>query len=622
MLDLRKRMEAILKKFLLDNKLEGEYIVKQMTVYDMVAIKFKNLMEKDLSQHRVGVYGNGKLTEEFFYCLGYVPETITCIIDQNESDPIYWKLEHVPIIHPGIIESQGLDAVLIPSKKYEDDIKKTLRMSGFDGKVIGIHTWLGEQGVDIEDEFYLYHSLGKYRIINREYVKFVQTGNVLKLLSTILGLLFIHDYCHAEKLIDQHIQITSDYREQLQELKKNIQCVFDEVRQEVVNRTTRHVMLHLVDSLSVEALEGMPHLKRIERENFSFGNLISQYTATRETVMTLMTGYQILEDRLYQRQYFTSENRGGGVVGHLNRQGYKFHFLMNYRNFAFAKMDEALEECRTMIAPEVFFGGLCELLLSEEDTFTYMHALIELHFPLWNPLFHKELYPAPYCCSFEDIMEEYNSSQRYVDEILWFYYQLLNCDQVTQIFMGDHGIDLKTRYKLVSDSAGERKIDTHRWDKKLVHPACIISDSFLGRGRNDHLVANYHFASIIQGILERSMTKEMVEKYQDNYIRLESLPIYEVSRIKKLLRYGNEEYALGFVGVLTEEATFVQIENGDERLFIEGKEIDKDTEMYQKEVEKYRKLSPDIEMLKAVLRQKRFDDHNKYLGNIEGGFSS
>ena len=81
LLDLRKKMQEILDKFLLDNKFEKEPTVEKMLVYDKVVRSFKCLLEIKLSQYRVGIYGNGKLTEEFFYCLGDVPENVVCIID-------------------------------------------------------------------------------------------------------------------------------------------------------------------------------------------------------------------------------------------------------------------------------------------------------------------------------------------------------------------------------------------------------------------------------------------------------------------------------------------------------------------------------------------------------------
>ena len=92
---------------------------------------------------------------------------------KKESEPIYWKLEYIPVIKPDKIESQALDIILIPSKKSEEDIKQKLKVGEFYGTVIGLHTWLKEQGIDIAEEFYLYHSLGKYKLINHEYIKFV-----------------------------------------------------------------------------------------------------------------------------------------------------------------------------------------------------------------------------------------------------------------------------------------------------------------------------------------------------------------------------------------------------------------------------------------------------------------
>lgn len=608
MFDLRGKLDAITDQFLKDTGLDQELIVKEFSIYERIGEKLKILMNETLKGKRVGIYGNGRMTKEFFYALEKVPENIACIIDQKVDEPLYWKLDDIPIIKPDLIEASSLDVIIIPSKVYEKDSMSVLEGGGvyFKGQVIGLHSWIESQGIEIEEEFDQYKGLWKYKRINAVYVRYIEKGNPKDLMSAIIGLLLIRDYCHGLELIEKYHGVSEKYRERTLKLGEQIENVFSEVRAEVLRRKTRHALIYVVDSLNWEAVEGMPKLKEIEKESFSLKELRNQYGSTRECVMTLMTGYRILEKELYKRIYFTEED--GELLPYLKKSDYQFHFLMD-RSYAYAKLDQSVRECNNNIATEVYFSGICEMLLKKGNTFTYMHGFAEIHPPFCNPLFEKGVHKYPFTCSFDEFMEQYESSQKYVDELLWFYYKIFKCDSVTQIIMGDHGIDLN-----VFRNPKEYKVEIYRWEKKLLSPACIISDSSLGVGSNCNLIANYSLAKLFKEILERTLTKEELERYFDKKIKISILPVYSPELLNQLLIKKQVKRALGVVGVLDDQDMFFYLENGEEKLFICDEEVDLNRDEYSDKIREYREaLAFDIEESKNILELKRYAYHNEWL---------
>lgn len=605
MVDLKQKLEAIVGQFLKDTGLEQStttHIGDRGGVYKQISSKLKVLLNEKLKLSRVAVYGNGSMTRKLFGVVGSIPESIVCIIDRKEHEPLFWKLENIPVIYPEEIIDFSLDVILIPSKVYEEEIRDGLMRLGFTGEVIGIHSWLTMQGINITEEFDRYSGLWKYKCINSNYVQYIQTGKPEYLLNVIIELLLIHDYCHALMMMEMYLKSGWNESKRLAKLKVDIEVVFARFRKELLNKETRSVMLFLVDSLNCEALENMPNLRKIEAESFSLKKVMNQYGRSRETAMSLLTGYQILKDRLYERVYFT--NNDGELLSYLNKENFRFQFLAEQRSYAYAKMDQAKQECNSIIAPEVFFSGLCEMSAARGNTFTYMHNLAEIHSPFLNPLYYKKLQEYPCDWTLEEFAEQYRSSQKYIDEILWFYYNLLKCDSVTQIIMGDHGI--------VLESYVRSQVKEYRWNRKQLNPACIISDSHLGRGSNNNLIANYHLAAIFRRIIERTITKEVLENYIDEYVKLAILPTYNPQILQKLVENNQMNRALGAVGILTATDTFLHMENGKEKLYIDEEEVGLESSVYSNKAAQYRQmLISDISRMQSVLKLERYSFHNE-----------
>ena len=145
-----------------------------------------------------------------------------------------------------------------------------------------------------------------------------------------------------------------------------------------------------------------------------------------------------------------------------------------------------------------------------------------------------------------------------------------------------------------------------------MNPACIISDSHLGRGSNNNLIANYHLAAIFRRIIERTITKEVLENYIDEYVKLAILPTYNPQILQKLVENNQMNRALGAVGILTATDTFLHMENGKEKLYIDEEEVGLESSVYSNKAAQYRQmLISDISRMQSVLKLERYSFHNE-----------
>lgn len=608
MFDIKQKLDCIAAKFIEENQTKKLIeVVATVNKYSIAVEEIKKLINHCWKNKRIAIYGNGNLTKELFFAIG-VPDNIVCVIDQLNRETLYWKAERIPMIEVNEIDIYKVDAVLIPSKVYENEMRQNLIRENFQGEVIGLHSWLKERNIDMKNEFYHYKGAQKYYVVNELYKDFLATNSFEDFVCFIVGLLMIRDYGHAVTFLDDFLK--KQENQSIRKLKEEINRVFQEARELISKQDKKDVMFYVVDSLRQDEIQHMPHLKKIAEESFYLKNYITQYGTTRESVMTMLTGYKIFENGLYNRIYFTHED--GALLPFLNREGYAFNFIFEKKDFAFSKLDNLNNACETNIATEVYFEGLCQVLKNEKSTFNYMHALCEMHPPFYNPIYGKKLIPYNQNCTYEEFIEQYRASRKYVDEVVGFYFELAKCDHITQIIIGDHGISKKFSYQEMYMQ--KEKSHVHRWDKKMIHPACIIFDTSLGQGENNHLICNYSLADIVRSVLEKSISNERLKERDDKQIKLEMLPIYNKGRVDKLAGYGEIDWLRGFVGILSGQDVYIRLEDGEERYYVQGisENLIKEAK-YQKNIEKYRRELENETGLNEVLKLGRYQYHNEVM---------
>ena len=70
--------------------------------------------------------------------------------------------------------------------------------------------------------------------------------------------------------------------------------------------------------------------------------------------------------------------------------------------------------------------------------------------------------------------------------------------------------------------------------------------------------------------------------------------------------------ALGAVGILTATDTFLHMENGKEKLYIDEEEVGLESSVYSNKAAQYRQmLISDISRMQSVLKLERYSFHNE-----------
>ncbi len=613
-LTIKERLNDITEQFCLSTESARiKQVALKISLYDLLSKELRDLMEKELSDEIVAVWGNGKATMELFLTVK-VLDNLACIVDKDKGQNLFFEFENVPIIFPSELKEYRPTVVVIPTKKYEMEIVEELKKLGFEGKIIGIHSWLGERGFPVEKEFFTYRSVEKYRMINELYLQYRQNPVKDNFYYVLVGLLLIRDYPHVLSMIDEYDTNQTD--SVLQNLKKDLLEVFDQIRECVKKQKKRHVMMYVIDALTYEESGNMPFLRKIAHDNFSFETYMTQYNNTRESVMTMLTGYKIAEDKLYDRRYFSKED--GVLLPYLVREHYKFNFIIDKADYAFTKINDMSRLCTSEIAPEVYFEGLCEMLESEQNTFNYMHCIAEVHPPFWNPLFEKELNGGEREYSFEEYKAQYCSSQKYVDEIIWFYYQICEGTNITQIILGDHGSCHEERW-LDLFCHNKSSLGNQKYDREMINPPLIIADRNIGKGNNTNIVCNYSLAAIIRKLLEQNISVEELVKLDDKYVRLACIPVYNKACINRYIDRGDPQMLYGFVGIWTKQEVYIEREDGENMFFIHGNRNNLVFQSnFQDKVLKYREmLKLDRVALREMLKLDRCAYHNEALKQMK-----
>lgn len=606
--DIREKMNNMSKKFVENAKSKAvKQFALRISTYDILAEKLRNLMETELRREKVAIWGNGNATQELFLIVKML-KNLVCVVDRQPKNSLLFSFENIPVCSPEQLQDYSPTTVVIPTKKYEEEIKQELQAMGFQGRVIGIHTWLIEQGIALDKAFFAYRYDEKYWMLNEMYLRYRQNPERENLHCIVIGLLLIRDYSHVIQIIDEFDKDHSDYL--LQDLKSQIVGIFEQIRQCLQENTKKHCMMYVIDSLRYDEMLNMPYLKKIADMNFSFETYMTQYGNTRESVVTMLTGYKIIEDKLYQTKYFTRND--GVLLPYLTKEKYKFNYIVDHHIYPFAKIDDMDKACISRNAPEVFFEGLCAILESDENTFNYMQCIAEIHPPFLNPFFEKRPKRAGETYAYEEYMEQYRSSQKYVDEVMWFYYELFEETEITLLILGDHGIDHENSWLMMSDGY-QHRLGKDKYEKELLNPAFIIVDKNIGKGSNSNVVCNYNLAEIIRRLLEKSISVEELEYLDNGYVALVSIPQYSKWYIDRYINRGDMQMNYGYVGIWTKQDVYVEREDGEKLYFVHGnKENLISDERYQNKISEYATMV-DHDAIEEMLKLDKFEYHKSVL---------
>lgn len=566
---------------------------------------------------KVAIFGGGDHTDEIFKVVE-VPHNLDCIID-NFSQRI--TAFGVPVIRAEEINNRDIDTIVISSYSHRNEMKRTLIIENhYTGRIFDLYEALEKEGINISTCFYQ-NKTNRYKIINEIYRKFLSEaqGKSELLRKLIYNFICIKDFVSTFHFINLYLDSYYDLDGEMIKLKKNLTRLLENIHSFIIQKEQKSFMIFLIDSLRESEIKKMSNLSKIAEESFGFTDYVTEYPTTRESIISMLTGLHVFEDKLYEKRYVKPTD--GKLFGLLSENKYEFYYFTDLRNHPYQKLSKNNKKyIDNLTAPEIFWNGLCQLIETEANLFSVFHPLQEVHVPHWNPVYGKELIRAgEYSVDQYDLyIEQYNSSLQYIDQQLNFYIHMFKSAKCTQIIMGDHGMNHDFQFRTAMAKPGHRSsTKITRWDEEWLKPALIILHEELGRGKCKGLVRNTSLTEIIYKIIDGTIKKEELEQMDEKFIVLEIMPVYGEALIDERVKSGNFKFILGAVGIRTASDTYVILENGEEEYYVMKSRENRINEVeYQERIQKLRDETKKYNVLDEVLKYEKFYVHNKKMRGI------
>ena len=516
-------------------------------------------------KRRVALYGGGENTKTLLKLLTRWNEEykIACIIDNGNA---YIKTS-IPIIKERDLINYDVELIWISSFNYREEIRQSVTKNFESIQYIEPYEILYKR-IKIDRPRDIVHFVGenKYRWFSDKLIeRQITSDEELKCFISqklIAGYFCIYDWISLEKEILQYINKGYRDKEKYQSLLLEVKAFIEKVKGQLEARKRDSYLIFLVDALSKYVAADMPHLCEWKKKALEFTEYRNDCPSTREFVTAMFTGWKPFENQTYRNksiQFTDSE-----LLSYLkeNRINIKYmtqnsKHIKNFRNIS--KYENKKYE-NTVIS-EILFNGICELIEDEESQLVVMHTDTTIH--------PRHLTPITMFMEYNQVTDMRKSHRayfdvavKYTDDILHFYTELLNnCDNIAQIIMGDHGIDIDMEYAYaICPSMHENK--AAQWSKKLISPELLIYKKGMQMGTNDHLVSSNQFVDILLCMVQGKEFDNILQ--YKKVIPLELVPGYDREWLDVGVKSKNYYLAIGASGCMNKKYMYINLETGEE----------------------------------------------------------
>lgn len=598
-----KKLQEIVKKFQIETELGYK-----LKTYDIFAdIIYQEWLKYD-SIKKTAIYGAGIHTEELLKVIK-LKHGLVCVIDNHSEEKIKYG---VPVIPVSKIVEKDIELVIISSYKHREQMKQDLNHYNPNIKILDFYDVILQKNIHINSVFYDIGEFQKYLLTNQTLIKYKQENQVEKkqyylqdLISCYIAIRdFIRSKIYIEKYIQKEYQDYKRYEQfllQLQELLKGM-------RIQLKNREKEDVVIFLVDALKQQEIKNMKFLSKLASDQFVYENYISEYPATRQTLLALLTGWKNLDDKLYEKDYLKWND--SQLLQYMNQNNYSFRYIGNTRTSPYTFLNEEKRMRANLTTPENLWYGINELMEDEKNAVYILHTDAEIHPPHFSPDWEKPLQLPNDKWTYQELQEQYYGAVSYVDDILKFYYELVEQKNGTYIVMGDHGLNLELEYDI---SHKKQKAKIGYWGIEDLNTALIIASREFGKGICKGVLTTADFHKILLSILKKDVNN--CKEIKEEQAILQFLPSYNKRWTKVLIQSGNYEIAKGLIGLWNQQETYLLFEDDSEMYFssIDNKQENLiENTNYQDNIKKCRETLG-RKFPKEVLGDRRFELHNKLL---------
>ncbi len=450
------------------------------------------------------IYCNGGHTKMLMADFMYELKSVKYIVDNyaDKTDDNGFKL-----IRDEELEDAGIDAVIISSFKFKDDIVESLKKNHPGIKYLNLYEKFMEHGIDLQSDYYYHnHPYQHYHTINtvqRKIRGLTQTDELENAYRRLIEhFIHIKDFrtaiCHAKRLAE--IVDTEEYRN----LTADLESIYENQKTAVSRISDNNVLMLCIDGLRYQDLSGqyMPGLtEEFDQNAFVFENAYSFSTSTYESLIPVYSENDDLRTEYYNHNTIPEEKCR--FIGKAKKQHRRIYF--------YADMDTHIDS--TEIRYSGVFQTASEKIWNfildaqgEKNGLFYIHILYESHFSFSNPYTEDKLISEGTAMLFDflpqkggklrtDYRKQHIDSLCYLDDILAPMLHLLNC---RMLVYADHGNLILEQKCNVMEIHETKFTCAEEW----VRIPYIIRSPEMGTGRCGRLASLMSLNDIVICLLE------------------------------------------------------------------------------------------------------------------------
>lgn len=520
------------------------------------------------------IYCNGGHTKMLMADFMYELKNVKYIVDNyaDKTDDNGFKL-----IRDEELEAAGIDAVIISSFKFKDNIVENLKRNHPGIKYLNLYEKFEEHGIDLQSDYYYhnhpYHHYHTINMIRRKIRALTQTDELEKAYRQLIEhFIHIKDFqtaiFHAKSL--ERIKNTEEYRN----LIADLEAIYANQKTAISRISDNNVLMLCIDGLRYQDLseQNMPKLAEEFYQNaFVFGNAYSFSTSTYESLIPVYSENGDLRTEYYSQNSISDEDcRFIKKAKEQNRKIYFYTDMDTYIDSSEIKYSSVFQT-----ATEKMWNFILDAQ-DEKNGLFYIHILYESHFTFSNPYTEDKLISEGTAMLFDflpqkggklrtDYERQHSDSLRYLDDTLAPMLNLLNCRMLAY---ADHGNLILEKKCNVLDIHETKFTCAEEW----IRIPYVIRSPEMGVGRSRKLISLMSLNDIVVCLLEHK--SYIIPK--KSFVKIARSELYNPDFRYLYKEIGKEKYLLAFEAFIFERGDkllvladgTVEFYHNDERCYV------------------------------------------------------
>lgn len=512
------------------------------------------------------IYCNGGHTKMLMADFMYELKSVKYIVDNytnssNDGGFILIKDEE--------LESNEIDAVIISSYKFKDDIVNGLKKKHPQIKYLNIYDKFAESGIDLQSDYYYhnhpYHHYHTINTIQRKIDYLTQTGELEKAYyQLITNYIHIKDFRTAISWTRKLIAISNTKKNR--QLINDLEDIYNAEKKATTAIADKNVLMLCMDGLRREDLseQYMPKLtKEFENNAFVFSNAYSFSTSTYESLIPVYSENSDLRTKYYNCNLVSGDKCR--FINEAREQQRNIYFYTDMDRYVDGKDIRYSGTFQT--ATEKIWNFVLDAV-EEKNGLFYIHILYESHFSFSNPYTQDKLISEGTALLFDflpqkggklrtNYEQQHLDAVHYLDDVLATILNRLNC---RMLVYADHGNLILEQSCNIEDIHETKFTCAEEW----IRIPYIIKSPEMGSGISQQMVSLMSLNEVVVSLLKQNTYVAQ----KNDFIKVARSELYNPDFRYLYKKNGKEQCLSAFEAYIFEEGyKLVVFADGDTELF-------------------------------------------------------